>query len=114
MKKTFPRIRRYKMKIAFIHYHLKTGGVTSVLRQQLESIQDICDTLVFTGDPTDDPFPADIVHIPGLGYTEQDTESVIPDEIADSVFKAIYTKWPQGCDLIHVHNPTLSKNIDFL
>jgi hypothetical protein len=26
------------MKIAFLHYHLKTGGVTTVLKQQLVAI----------------------------------------------------------------------------
>jgi hypothetical protein len=26
------------MKIAFLHYHLKTGGVTTVLRQPVETI----------------------------------------------------------------------------
>lgn len=33
------------MKIAFIHYHLKTGGVTSVLKQQVETLRDVCDVL---------------------------------------------------------------------
>jgi len=28
------------MKIAFIHYHLRTGGVTTVLRQQVEALLD--------------------------------------------------------------------------
>jgi len=45
------------MKIAFAHYHLKTGGVTTVLRQQIEAIK-----------KRYSPFPADIKHIPGLAY----------------------------------------------
>ena len=30
------------MKIAFMHYHLKTGGVTTVIKQQLEALDQHC------------------------------------------------------------------------
>ena len=99
------------MKIAFIHYHLETGGVTTVLRQQIEAVQDICDVLVLTGDLPHTPFPADIIHVPGLGYTHRHAGGSDPEEIAESLCKAIFSKWPDGCDLVHVHNPTLAKNI---
>ncbi len=33
------------MKIAFVHYHLKTGGVTTVIKQQIQSIQPTCEVL---------------------------------------------------------------------
>ena len=102
------------MKIAFVHYHLKTGGVTTVLRQQIESIQDICEVLVITGDLPDAPFPADIIHEPGLGYTEPYAGSSGPEAIAESICAAIFSKWPGGCDVVHVHNPTLAKNLSLL
>ena len=56
------------MKIVFIHYHLKTGGVTAVLRQQVESMFHTSDLLILTGVPPDTSFPWETVHIPGLGY----------------------------------------------
>jgi len=36
------------MKIAFLHYHLKTGGVTTVLKRQVSALQGRCEVLVLT------------------------------------------------------------------
>ena len=102
------------MKIAFIHYHLKTGGVTTVLRQQVESILDTCELLVLSGEPPETPFPCDIVHIPGLGYDNSGRNLTKSKEVADAILKAIHSKWKDGCDLVHVHNPLLKKNANFL
>ena len=102
------------MKIAFIHYHLKTGGVTTVLKQQVESILDICDPLVLSGDPPESPFPCDVVHIPGLGYDISGRNLTEPEGAATAILEAIHLKWKDGCDLVHVHNPTLKKNANFL
>jgi glycosyltransferase involved in cell wall biosynthesis len=102
------------MKIAFIHYHLRTGGVTTVLRQQVEALLDTCEVLVLTGAPPESAFPCETVHISGLGYDSQDQNRSDPEDIAASITKAIDLKWKSGCDLVHVHNPTLAKNSDFL
>ena len=40
------------MKIALMHYHLKTGGVTTVIKQQIRAVRGICETLVLTGGAT--------------------------------------------------------------
>jgi len=102
------------MKIAFIHYHLKTGGVTTVLRHQVEALHDTCDMLVLTGTPPESSFVCDTVHIPGLGYDGQNQNRSDPEDIAAAITRAIHLKWKGGCDLVHVHNPTLAKNRDFL
>ena len=102
------------MKIAFIHYHLKTGGVTTVLKQQVEALRDTCDLLVLTGENPESPFVCDTIHIPGLGYDRKDQNRSAPQDIAAAITRAIHLKWKGGCDLIHVHNPTLAKNRDFL
>mgnify|MGYP000097277268 CR=1 FL=1 len=98
------------MKIAFIHYHLKTGGVTTVIKQQVSSIRDTCDVLVLTGEPPKSPFPTEVIHIPGLAYDRPDRQSIPPDKVADSIIRAIRSRWENGCDVLHVHNPTLAKN----
>ncbi len=98
------------MKIVFIHYHLKTGGVTTVLKQQVESVRDKCEVLVFTGKLPEAPFPAETVHIPGLGYYDPAGRTFSPDEVVESIIRSIFLKWKDGCDLIHVHNPFLAKN----
>ncbi len=102
------------MKIAFIHYHLKTGGVTTVLRQQVEAIQNACEVLVLTGTPPESPFPADTIHIPGIGYDTEDTKPYDPEKVAELIVEAIFSRWNDGCDVLHVHNPTLAKNRNFL
>lgn len=102
------------MKIAFIHYHLKTGGVTTVLKQQVEALRDTCDMLVLTGEIPESPFLCDTVHITGLGYDRKDQSRSDPQGIAAAVTRAIHLKWKGGCDLVHVHNPTLAKNRNFL
>ncbi|MBC2713323.1 MAG: hypothetical protein HGJ94_20695 [Desulfosarcina sp.] len=33
---------------------------------------------------------------------------------ADKVLKALSDAWPGGCDVLHIHNPTLAKNRQFL
>jgi glycosyltransferase involved in cell wall biosynthesis len=99
------------MRIAFIHYHLKTGGVTTVLKHQVEALSGAAETLVLTGEPPlDSKFPADVIHVSGLAYNAFLNETDGPEKIAGSVIRAIHKKWPDGCDLLHVHNPTLAKN----
>ncbi len=102
------------MKIAFIHYHLKTGGVTTVLRQQVAAIKDDCEVLVFTGTPPDQPFPADTITIKGLGYDVSCPDPPAPKDIASSIIKAIVSKFGGQCSVLHIHNPTLAKNKHFL
>ncbi len=102
------------MKIAIIHYHLKTGGVTAVIRQQVEAIMDRCDVLLISGAPPEATYPCDIAVIDGLGYDIPGTEGIPPEAAAMTVLEAIEKKWKNGCDLIHVHNPTLKKNKQFI
>jgi hypothetical protein len=102
------------MKIVFVHYHLKTGGVTTVLRQQVEAINDTCDVLVLAGTSPESSFPCDAEVIAGLGYDGPEQKDLKPEDVAESIMEAIKRKWTRGCDLIHVHNPTLAKNRNFL
>jgi hypothetical protein len=102
------------MKIAFIHYHLKTGGVTTVLRQQVEAIKEDCEVLILTGAPPDVPFPVDTITIEGLGYDTFSPVSPAPDKIAASIIHSIHSKFGSPCEVLHVHNPTLAKNKQFL
>jgi hypothetical protein len=102
------------MKIAFIHYHLKTGGVTTVLKQQVEALGEECEVLVLSGELPDISFPADSVYIPGLGYDSQSQKIYQPEKVADDIIKAVFSKWKNGCDILHVHNPMLAKNINLL
>ncbi|RJP79662.1 MAG: hypothetical protein C4522_09455 [Desulfobacteraceae bacterium] len=101
------------MKIAFIHYHLKPGGVTTVIRQQIEAIQDDCEPIVLTGEKPEQ-FQIPVIHIPGIAYDRNNINSSSPEKTAEDIIRAIHHVWPDGCDIVHIHNPILAKNRNFL
>jgi len=102
------------MKIAFIHYHLKTGGVTSVLKQQLDALAAPNEAFVLTGDPAGSRLPASIFQLPELGYRDAGSPTLNARGVARQILKAIRDKFGSPCDVIHIHNPTLAKNRHFL
>ena len=107
-------LQRYLMKIAFLHYHLKTGGVTTCLKQQVDALKNDCDLFVITGEKPEGAFPVDTFHIPELAYSTLSPKPINPQDIADTVIKAIQTRFNGPADILHVHNPLLAKNISFL
>ncbi len=102
------------MKIAFVHYHLKTGGVTTVLKRQIMAIHGACDTLVLTGDRAATELPCKGVEIPESGHHPPGVSPQAPEMVAERVLKVLSEMWPGGCDILHIHNPTLAKNRLFL
>ena len=105
-----------KKKIVFIHFHLRTGGVTTVLKQQVEAIKDRCEVLVLSGEPNRSVFPAPVLHIPGLGYYDGLSNGKVydPHQVAKSIIEAIHLRFNGKCDVLHVHNPTIAKNVIFI
>lgn len=102
------------MKVAFIHYHLKPGGVTTVIRQQIEALQkNGGKALVFAGEPPPAAFPTEVVPVSELGYSSDAANAPPVERATESILAAIIKRWPGGCDLVHIHNPTLAKNIRF-
>jgi hypothetical protein len=102
------------MKIAYMHFHLKTGGVTTVIRQQVEALKGVCDAVVLSGLPPESAFPGKVIPIPGIGYDSEINSHMDPEQSADAIIRAIHSHWTDGCDILHVHNPTLSKNRNYL
>jgi hypothetical protein len=102
------------MKIAFLHYHLKTGGVTTCIKQQVAALKNDCDMLVITGEKPEETFPVDTVYIPELAYSTLYRKPTNPENIADAVMDAIQTRFNGPADILHVHNPVLAKNKCFL
>ena len=102
------------MKIAFLHYHLRTGGVTTVLQQQIKAISPSCEVMLLTGEKSESAGSITTRTIPGIGYDINGDMGQDHRNIADAVVNAIFDHWPDGCDVLHVHNPTLAKNKNFL
>ncbi|MBW1866938.1 MAG: hypothetical protein JRI38_04235 [Deltaproteobacteria bacterium] len=102
------------MKIAFLHYHLKTGGVTTVLQQQINAVSPACEVMLLTGEMPESTGSIETRSIPGIGYDIPGGILHDPGQVADAVVNAIFDYWPDGCDILHVHNPTLAKNRNFL
>jgi len=102
------------MKIALIHYHLKTGGVTTVLKQQLAALAAPNEAFVLTGDPAGTRLQTPIFHLPELGYSAEGSHTFNAKEVARQILKAIRDRFGGPCDVIHIHNPTLAKNRQFL
>ncbi len=98
------------MRIAFVHYHLKPGGVTTVIRRQIEALEGAAEVMVLSGEPVPEGFPATAVHVPGLAYDRLRDPAWTAGRLADAMMRAVMDHWPGGCDLMHVHNPTLAKN----
>ena len=105
---------KVSMKIAFVHYHLKTGGVAAVLKRQVTALGGTCDLVVLTGDRANAKLPYAVEEIPGLGYDRPGKPALPPEQVAEQVRQALKRKWPDGCDILHIHNPTLAKNRGFL
>lgn len=104
------------MKIAYLHYHLKPGGVTTVIRHQVQSLPSGAAPLVLSGETPSTPFPATVVTLPGIGY-DGTAETASPASATAAAIDRAITQHFGGagrCDLIHIHNPTLAKNSQLL
>jgi hypothetical protein len=51
--------------------------------------------------------------VSGIGYDGEGSPAD-PEKIAEAILAAIEKKWPAGCDVLHIHNPLLKKNRNFL
>ena len=102
------------MKIGLMHYHLKTGGVTTCVKNQVEALKSDCDVCVITGELPQAGFPAKTIHIPELAYSADYHSSFNPEKVAAVVVRSIESHFGGPCDIVHVHNPILAKNKSFL
>ena len=101
-----------RLKIAYLHYHLRPGGVSTVIGHQVRAVAENCDTLIVTSTVPPDArkYGTPINIAPLVAYDSDVGRSFTPIELADSILSAITQKWPGGCDVLHVHNATLAKN----
>jgi len=102
------------MRIAFIHHHLRPGGVTRVITEQIRSLENICDFLVICGEKPGQPVSFPVIVIPSLAYDRDRSDRATPVDTANAIMDAACSFWKNEADIFHIHNPTLGKNADFV
>ncbi|HHS13913.1 MAG TPA: hypothetical protein ENN03_09135 [bacterium] len=98
------------MKVAYLHYHLKPGGVTTVIQHQIRAVQNVADVMVFSSTPFIESPEIPVKQIPWLAYDSDIIEPVRSEKLADIMELEMKRRWGSLCDVLHVHNPTLGKN----
>ncbi|AEF83941.1 conserved hypothetical protein [Treponema primitia ZAS-2] len=113
------------MRIALIHYHLRRGGVTSVILNQARAlIEGGDDALIITGVLNPDAPDLNQVLVEELRYDREQPlpppegqEQWLKDRgvvLAAAITRAMQAHWGREADIIHVHNPLLRKNTALL
>ena len=117
-----PCDRRYPLlvvNIAILHYHLRSGGVSSVLRAQADALTRFSSSdrvVILSGMQPAAPMPVPVLVVPGLDYAGRTTAN--PEgaaaSLAQEIDRALDRAFAGPCDLLHVHNPLIRKNAAFL
>jgi hypothetical protein len=100
------------MRIAIVHYHLQTGGVTRVIEHACTALLARGDQVaVLAGESPQAPLPtgATVAVLPGLGYEER-RDTLSPEQLARTMASAARDALGGSPDVWHVHNHCLGKN----
>jgi 3',5'-cyclic AMP phosphodiesterase CpdA len=101
------------MRIAIVHFHLQTGGVTRVIQHACKVLGEAGhQVLVLAGEPPQAPLDdgISVAVLPGLGYEERRPRQT-PDALAAAMLGAARIRLGATPDLWHVHNHCLGKNL---
>lgn len=99
------------MRIALIHYHLQSGGVTRVICHQLKALRAHGhQVVVLTGSPPPGDFPGAFRVVPGLQY-EFVRPVIAVVELATQMSVAAREALGGNPDIWHVHNHSLGKSL---
>jgi len=102
------------MKVAIVHYHLKPGGVTRVVENTVDILQECgIDSVVICGEqPPEGAFRHDNVRVvPGLGYDDELRDDATVADLKQRMETAATQALGSTPDLWHVHNHSLGKNL---
>ena len=103
-----------RKKIAIFHYHLKRGGVTSVIREQVAALTPDHDVLLLTGEAPEEYIHDNVAVIPGLNYSRAGDGPADVEYLADELSRAVNRYFGSPCDVLHFHNPILAKNLHLI
>jgi len=104
------------MRVLVVHYHLKPGGVTTVIRRQLSALSALeIDAAVLTGESASG-FGGEFSVEPALAYDAPGASDEPDPARARAIAQAIRREADAlGRDtVVHAHNPTIRKNSSML
>lgn len=105
------------MKSLIVHYHLKPGGVSSVIKRQMSALAELGhESCALVGESGSD-FSACVAIEPALAYDAIDDQADFPKASkVEAIVKAVEREAAYlGEDtVIHVHNPVIRKNSSLL
>lgn len=98
-------------KVAIVHYHCRPGGVTNVIRNAVNALHGLnIAATVLVGGPVSRTFGEISVRcVEGLNYDE--TNSGLPDSLAERMKVAAAEALGGPPDVWHIHNHALGKNL---
>lgn len=94
------------MNIAFLHYHTKKGGVTTVIGQQISVLRDEHRCILIKGEEGGVDFGVPSYVVPGLAYDKHRDAETDPETTADEILSILDGSF----EVLHIHNPLLKKN----
>lgn len=98
------------MRIAIVHYHLQSGGVTRIIEHTVAALAESdISPVVLTGQKPGQDFPAPFKVIPALQYEALRADAT-PATLARAMKDAARESLGGLPDLWHVHNHSLGKN----
>ena len=107
------------MRIALVHYHLRRGGVTSVIVNQARALAKAgAELLIIAGESPPEQTGVPFALVEELAY-DRPGQALAPGEtgkgaerLAAGILRAIDERWglSGGADVVHVHNPPIQKN----
>lgn len=101
------------LRVAIVHYHLRPGGVTRVIRETVEALSTLPHrTAVIVGDVPDDAtnLPELSAVVPELDYADFAASAEEVRRVAAAILEQSRSLLGGPPDVIHVHNHTLAKN----
>jgi hypothetical protein len=106
------------MNVVVVHFHFRRGGVSAVMLKQaagLAALPRPPRIAFIVGTPAEAPVPVPVYVVPALDYdsftgARAQDRTANAEVLARSLERTIAEAFPEGCDLVHVHNPLLCKN----
>jgi len=96
-----------ELRVAIVHYHLRPGGVTTVIERAVAALNahDVRTAVLFDGEATQ--ARAGVVRaVPGLGYDGTGDPAVLADELLAAARDALGGE----PDILHAHNHAVGKS----